>query len=627
MYIKKVALVFGIFLCLFNSVSAKASPQEVLDFAKAIIQTRIEFKNEMARYFLDPAASPQEEKEKVATFAELLNHPIVTTVSSQGIADGLIRYVDRYTSLLKGVFENPQASAYFTKLDQILKQAPELYPTSEEDLARHQVERMYLEVWTIHQEELAMRRDLKHVSFTAFEENGYSELPTLKHLLKTLSPETHPGWVQVHRDFSYDRVRGSAPVAYSLSNPGFMSRALAIEEKRQKVLGFDETRFRKDKPQPIEATLESHLANLNLPIHKIYAETILYQRELSEKCHKITQNKLAAKNSEIRRLFDESEYFLQKFLVRDFTIRVYPLMTAYYKLLTQMETERVALDAWARKRNKKARPGVKKSVAQVKVKSTNRGELSLTSGKSSDSIEKDGKFTSVETSSESDEIREREGSLPSSESGEFSLESSASPEPSALVEDQDLSLKRPSSEEEVPGQSTEPREVAIFSKNPFGVPKAKSKKEKLQRSKSFRGNILRSGGASQDSPSDKDAELLQDRKIEREKSSEDVQALRDLFSHGDYRRNFELLFDDTRNHLEFTFEEIQALVTRVGGKIIQNGTSHCLVVVPGGVSHSWRPHRKGHSPKLSKTCVKLFRHAFEMAGITPEVVFGLSDLK
>lgn len=97
--------------------------------------------------------------------------------------------------------------------------------------------------------------------------------------------------------------------------------------------------------------------------------------------------------------------------------------------------------------------------------------------------------------------------------------------------------------------------------------------------------------------------------------------LRAAFAHSRYAEDLRMFFDDSRNHHYFTFEDIQALVRRVGGRITFNaGSSHCRVVVPGGLSHSWRPHGKGHSARISSFGVRLFRDAFIQAGLTPETL-------
>jgi hypothetical protein len=90
-----------------------------------------------------------------------------------------------------------------------------------------------------------------------------------------------------------------------------------------------------------------------------------------------------------------------------------------------------------------------------------------------------------------------------------------------------------------------------------------------------------------------------------------------------YADMLRIVFDDSRNDRVFRVEEIESLVKRVGGKIVQNGTSHCKVILPGGVSDAWYPHQEGHQEKLSRFCLQRFRAAFQMAGITPDQV--LSD--
>jgi hypothetical protein len=99
-----------------------------------------------------------------------------------------------------------------------------------------------------------------------------------------------------------------------------------------------------------------------------------------------------------------------------------------------------------------------------------------------------------------------------------------------------------------------------------------------------------------------------------------VSWLQTIFGHASRARVFETFFNDEINHQSLTFEDVENLVKSVGGKINQNGTSHCRVVVPGGFSFAVRPHGKSHSQKLSRSHLKSFRHAFEMADITPSAI-------
>lgn len=88
------------------------------------------------------------------------------------------------------------------------------------------------------------------------------------------------------------------------------------------------------------------------------------------------------------------------------------------------------------------------------------------------------------------------------------------------------------------------------------------------------------------------------------------------------RRNIELLdslYSDSQAKIRLG--DLTSLVTRCGGRILNGNTgSHFTILMPGGITgHSFRPHGKAHSSKLTHFALEGFRRAFSEV---KEIIFG-----
>ncbi|MBI2712474.1 MAG: hypothetical protein HYX41_06425 [Bdellovibrio sp.] len=554
-----------------NCQEAVASPSDALQLAKALIQSRIKYREGLRDYFSADPISREDQDEKYLVLSDLSGGlvfknfdpqgiPTYLYISSEGLevrryylkdfAESQTKDIRKYQSWLTGLFEGVP-NPYETKLDAILAEAAEVTPPSDETLAQFQVARLYLKVWEDLQN-LKWLRDRKNPARDARRlENGYSDALFLRQLLMILAPETG-GFMRCLKEYRADRVDSDS---YVVHTPYLQAQMVTI----QKTAAFLDGVTLNARGVPEE--LVSRLQKLRPTINKM---SLLYNRLMNLRAEGIkmeAQVRSAMEKlilPEARQKFEERVAQLADFNSAIFTLKSYPFMAEFLKSL--LEAEKCTLEISRLKKEEEKR------LRAESRKKTRKGKMGLSLNQ-----EKPKPIAHLPDASTDRTL-------------DFTEVQSNSPDPSVpepVLEqrpiENEIMAAEPSYEEEV-------GDVEIIRHHYF---------KKL-------------------------------RAPEKEKERSDIKELKEAFSHRKYEQLLLQFFDDENNDGTLTFEEIYKLVKRVGGTIVQRGTSHCTVIVPGGISHSWRPHgaKGGHSKKLGAGAVRLFRAAFEMAGITPAVVFA-----
>jgi len=575
-----------------QSVCAFASPEQTLHYVKSLVQSRIEYHERLSAFFLSQE-TPQ--TEKIETYFQLTG--IQYESWSEEAVDARLKLVVENLQTESAPYQNLLAEEnrdysnrlwhqYAGKMEEALKSTPYFQTPIELEL-----EKMYLTIWTLLQNHRILRaQNTKRLGngriYSHQDETGYAELPLLKHILKLLSNETPPWWGSFMENVEF--ANGDKKVGVidgwsifdsqcEINFSGYRRLLKSIDEKRKQLdkateenLALIEKYMRQTDLSLTDKVTEAFFGTnllVNHMSHRVYTKFVNSYIQLEKKQDQVSSKLREARDSKEPNqksidILAQTEWILSKDIWMGLAIQGYPFLLEYNSLLDMLIANFSIIKSYAKTLPAKAPPP---------ARSSRKERLKLQP-----------QTANPETMAEGSPALQT-GVLPlPKEDG--AIEPPLTPETLQSVPSDNSELSE--SLEDLPGMDIsheEPEDttdVAVFSHA--------------------------------------DQVSMQDSQQEKELSPF-FKELKDKFSHKGMGDEFKRFFDDRENHAYFSYADMNRFITAVGGRIYQNKSSHCRIVVPGGVSFSWRPHGSGsgHSEKLSRTCVQGFREAFEKAGITP----------
>ncbi len=563
------------------SIDAVADPMDTLSFAQSILVARRDFNVHFIQTLSDPKMSAQEKREFIEGY---LGFAPDSRISFPMIIQGIAPYVRLYESLLSvtinGHRSSPVLFPYLNQLENILYLDK---PPSLQEQTIATLEMLYQEIWKSQQDELAARKsDLKQgvnrSQHEIEEKSGYSEIPFFKELLELLAQDCNRYWSQTvsyfrretfaNRDELTDYIKRDFPRSWKREEIQQASGIGGEEEGRTWWIFRNQILNLIDPVQKRMEALKDLVRKTN--IHE--TETDLSQPIYSDvvRIRSFIETNLAKWNALMKLSQDQKQAIYDRAspltmddrgILSAYMNTEFPLLISNF--LIQLDQSLDELEEPAARVRKfcracKKRPKKKFSSSQETQTRPTLQEAPLS---------EIAKAPASESETGSTELA----------AGLSPADGGTGPTAPTTPTDQDMELKL---------------ELEIFGR------------------KSIRGDLT-------SEPRVKPVEPPH-------KAPKESQAswLQSIFGHASRARVFETFFNDEINHQSLTFEEVENLVKSVGGKINQNGTSHCRVVVPGGFSFAVRPHGKSHSQKLSRAHLKSFRRAFEMADITPSSILA-----
>ncbi len=541
------------------SIDAVADPMDTLSFAQSILVARRDFNVHFIQTLSDPKVSVHEKQEFIEGYLGFAPDP---RISFPMVIQGIAPYVRLYESLLSvtinGHRSYPVLFPYLNQLDNILylDKPPSLH---EQTIAT--LEMLYQEIWKNYQDELAVRKsDLKQgvdrSQHEIEEKSGYSEIPFFKELLELLAQDCNPNWSQTVSYFRRETFANRDELT------DYIKREFPRSWKREEIqqaIGIGE--------EEVGRTwwiFRNQILNLIDPVQK-------RMEALKDLVRKTNTHETETDLSE-------------------------PIYSDVVRIKSFIETH---LAKW-------------NSLMKL-------------------------------SQDQKDALHDRASSLTMDDRG--ILSAYINTEFTLLISNFLIQLNQSLEELEEPAARVRKfcrANKKRSKKKPLALPEAHSPSTVHEAPLSEVVNAPASGSAVPLPPTGPDTELKRELEIFGRKTPEStlslnsrakpatrlqqtpqearISWLQTIFGHASRARVFETFFNDEINHQSLSFEDIENLVKSVGGKINQNGTSHCRVVVPGGFSFAVRPHGKSHSHKLSRAHLKSFRRAFEMADITPSSI-------